>query len=180
MMARSKHRLDNSMIDAQGYRANVGIILTNDDGRLFWAKRIGADAWQFPQGGIRPSETTEKAMYRELLEETGLRSEQVEIIGCTRDWLRYQLPNKYIRRRSRPLCIGQKQLWYLLRLLADDSEVKLDAGRRPEFDLWRWVEFWEPLDEVIDFKRDVYEQALSEFAPLLFPGYRLLRSGRFS
>ncbi|MEJ2760180.1 MAG: RNA pyrophosphohydrolase [Gammaproteobacteria bacterium] len=168
------------MIDEQGYRANVGIILTNDEGRLFWAKRIGADAWQFPQGGIRPSETTEKAMYRELREETGLRSEQVEVIGCTRDWLRYKLPDKYIRRRSRPLCIGQKQLWYLLRLLADESEVKLDTGRRPEFDLWRWVEFWEPLDEVIDFKRDVYEQALSEFAPLLFPGYRLLRSGRYS
>jgi len=168
------------MIDAQGFRANVGIILTNDEGRLFWAKRIGADAWQFPQGGIRSSETTEKAMYRELREETGLRSEQVEIIGCTRDWLRYRLPDKYIRRRSRPLCIGQKQLWYLLRLLADESEVKLDTGRRPEFDLWRWVEFWEPLDEVIDFKRDVYEQALSEFAPLLFPGYRLLRSGRTS
>ena len=168
------------MIDAQGFRANVGIILTNDEGRLFWAKRIGADAWQFPQGGIRSSETTEKAMYRELREETGLRTEQVEIIGCTRDWLRYRLPDKYIRRRSRPLCIGQKQLWYLLRLLADESEVKLDTGRRPEFDLWRWVEFWEPLDEVIDFKRDVYEQALSEFAPLLFPGYRLLRSGRTS
>ena len=116
------------MIDAQGFRANVGIILTNDEGRLFWAKRIGADAWQFPQGGIRSSETTEKAMYRELREETGLRSEQVEIIGCTRDWLRYRLPDKYIRRRSRPLCIGQKQLWYLLRLLADESEVNRPAA----------------------------------------------------
>jgi len=155
------------MIDAQGYRANVGIVLANEEGRVFWGKRVGADAWQFPQGGIRPRESTEAAMYRELQEETGLKSDHVEIVGCTREWLRYRLPDKYIRRRSRPLCIGQKQVWYLLRLLVDESEVNLEACRRPEFDLWRWVDFWQPLSEVIEFKRKVYEQALTELEPLL-------------
>ena len=176
-MAKNRNRFRNSVIDAQGYRANVGIIMSNDRGRLFWAKRIGTDAWQFPQGGMRPSESSEKAMFRELYEETGLKAGHVEIMGCTRDWLRYKLPDKYIRRRTQPVCIGQKQIWYLLRLLVDESEVKLDTSRRPEFDLWRWVDFWAPLEEVIEFKRKVYEQALTEFAPLLFPGYRLTRSG---
>jgi putative (di)nucleoside polyphosphate hydrolase len=176
-MARTRNKFRNSVIDAQGYRANVGIIISNDSGRVFWAKRIGADAWQFPQGGMRPSETTEMAMFRELYEEIGLKEEHVEIIGCTRDWLHYKLPAKYIRRRSQPVCIGQKQIWYLLRLLVDESKVKLDVSRHPEFDLWRWVDFWKPLEEVIDFKRKVYEQALTEFAPLLFPGYRVTRSG---
>lgn len=164
---RSKRR--KSVIDEQGFRANVGIILSNDEGRLFLAKRIGVDAWQFPQGGIRPHESAEVAMFRELHEETGLEERDVEVVGCTRDWLHYRLPDKYIRRRSRPLCIGQKQLWYLLRLTAEEDKVRLDHSRRPEFEHWRWVDFWEPLDIVIEFKRQVYEQALTELGPLLFP-----------
>ncbi len=166
-MERRKRYRRRSIIDEQGYRANVGIILSNDNGQLFLAKRVGVDAWQFPQGGIRPDESTEVAMYRELREETGLEPEHVEIVGCTRDWLRYRLPDKYIRRRSRPLCIGQKQVWYLLRLMAEEDKVRLDTSRRPEFEHWRWVDFWEPLEAVIDFKRHVYRQALTELAPLL-------------
>lgn len=176
-MARARVKRRGSVIDEQGYRANVGIIMCNDSGRLFWARRTGADAWQFPQGGMRPSESAEHAMYRELYEETGLRPEHVEVLACTSDWLRYELPDRFIRRRSQPLCIGQKQIWYLLRLLVEEDMVKLDTSHKPEFDLWRWVEFWYPLDEVIEFKRNVYEQVLSEFAPLLFPGSRLLHSG---
>lgn len=157
------------MIDAEGYRANVAIVLSNSRGQLFWAKRIGMDAWQFPQGGIRRNESTQKAMYRELKEETGLLPEHVQIIGCTQDWLRYQLPNRFIRRHSSPVCIGQKQIWYLLKLVADESEVRLDACKKPEFDHWRWVDFWHPVQEVVDFKRKVYESALQELLSLAFP-----------
>ena len=166
-MAVSKH-FRNSTIDAQGYRANVGIVLTNDEGKLFWAKRIGMDAWQFPQGGIRPREPVKKAMYRELREETGLHPHHVEVIGCTQKWLRYRLPEKFIRKKTKPVCIGQKQIWYLLKLIVDEQKVRLDQSKQPEFDLWRWVDFWDPLEEIIDFKRSVYEQALNELRPLLF------------
>ena len=161
------------MIDSQGYRANVAIVLSNSQGQLFWAKRIGMDAWQFPQGGIRKDESAEDAMYRELQEETGLLPEHVKLIGCTQDWLRYRLPKRFIRKQSSPVCIGQKQIWYLLELLAEDSEVRLDACRKPEFDHWRWVDFWHPVNEVVEFKRKVYEMALQELVALTQTGNTL-------
>lgn len=134
-----------------------------------WARRIGQDAWQFPQGGMRTDETPAEAMYRELAEEVGLCPEHVELMGATRGWLRYRLPRKYLRRSSRPLCVGQKQVWFMLRLLCDDAEVCLNTSAKPEFDNWRWVDYWRPLDEVVSFKRTVYRKALHELAPLLFP-----------
>jgi len=160
------------MIDSEGYRANVGIVLANTQGKLFWAKRVGMDAWQFPQGGINANETTENAMYRELREETGLKPKHVEVIAATHDWLRYRLPKKFVRKNKSPLCIGQKQVWYLLKLIIDENKVKLDHCRRPEFDGWRWIDFWQPVQEVIDFKRHVYKKALNEFEPLLFVGIK--------
>ena len=157
------------MIDAGGYRANVGIVLCNDVRKLFWCKRAGMNAWQFPQGGIRPNESMESAMFRELEEETGLQPEHVEIMAKTSGWLRYRIPKRYIRHKSNPVCIGQKQRWFLLRLLTDESKVKLDYCHRPEFDHWRWIDFWEPVEEVVAFKRNVYRRALDQFAPILFP-----------
>lgn len=156
------------MIDSEGYRANVGIILCNSDGRLFWAKRIRQRSWQFPQGGIRRDETPEEAMFRELAEEVGLQPEHVEILGSTKGWLRYRLPKRLIRRQSKPLCIGQKQVWFLLRMRGKETDVKLDLSERPEFDHWRWVDYWYPVTAVVPFKRHVYLRALREFAPLLF------------
>ncbi|MBX2836021.1 MAG: RNA pyrophosphohydrolase [Gammaproteobacteria bacterium] len=155
------------MIDSDGYRPNVGIILCNDDGKLFWAKRIGQDAWQFPQGGIATSESPQEAMYRELHEETGLRSGDVEVLGCTDSWLKYKLPRRYVRRNQTPVCIGQKQIWYLLRMAAAESKVDLNACETPEFDRWCWIDYWEPSRKVIFFKRGVYKRALSELEPLL-------------
>jgi putative (di)nucleoside polyphosphate hydrolase len=136
---------------------------------LLWARRVGRAGWQFPQGGMQPGESPEQALYRELGEEVGLAAGQVEVLGQTRDWLRYRLPPRYQRPDSLPLCIGQKQRWFLLRLSVPDDMVRLDQSAAPEFDAWRWVEYWEPLSEVIFFKRGVYRQALTELAPLLFP-----------
>ena len=157
------------MIDDEGYRLNVGIVLSNARGQVFWARRVGQDAWQFPQGGIDKEESPEQAMYRELKEETGLSPSDVEILGCTNDWLRYKLPKRYVRRNQTPMCIGQKQIWYMLRLVGDESRVQLDHSDCPEFDSWEWVDYWLPLRKVIFFKRDVYRGALEELAPLLFP-----------
>lgn len=153
------------MIDAEGFRPNVGIILTNDEGRLLWARRVGGqDAWQFPQGGIHQHETAEQALYRELGEEVGLQESQVEVLAATRDWLHYRLPQKLVRQHVRPVCIGQKQKWFLLRLRASDDSVCLDNGGRAEFDDWRWVSYWYPLSKVVAFKRDVYRRALRELS----------------
>ena len=157
------------MIDSQGYRANVGIILSNREGRVLWARRLGQSSWQFPQGGIKQDETAEQALYRELHEEIGLEPEHVEIIGCTQNWLRYKLPRRFIRFHSRPLCIGQKQRWFVLRLIADDDAVRLDRTDQPEFEDWRWVDYWLPVRDIVFFKRRVYERALKELEPLLFP-----------
>ena len=155
------------MVDAEGFRPNVGIILANAAGRVLWAKRIRMQAWQFPQGGLNPGETAEQALYRELREEVGLSPESVTLLGATREWLRYTLPARYIRKGRVPTCIGQKQKWYALRLNAPDHAVRFDLGAPPEFDGWRWVDFWHPLKEVVPFKRAVYEAALHELEPLV-------------
>jgi len=157
------------VIDSEGYRPNVGIILCNEKQQLFWGKRIGQNSWQFPQGGIDQGENPEQAMYRELEEEVGLKPHQVEIIGRTKDWLRYRLPKKYLRKNCSPLCIGQKQFWFLLRVICKENEFCLNASPKPEFDHWRWVKYWYPLNEVVYFKRRVYSLALKELSPLLFP-----------
>lgn len=155
------------MIDSNGFRLNVGIILVGPENRLFFARRMGQEAWQFPQGGIQKNETIKQALFRELYEEVGLVPKDVEIMACTRRWLKYRLPARFIRHDVQPICIGQKQKWFMLRLLSDEAQVQLNCSATPEFDRWRWVSYWDPLKEVIDFKKTVYRNALLEFAPLL-------------
>lgn len=152
------------MIDPDGYRPNVGIVLMQGDGRVFWARRVSRDGWQFPQGGIHSDETPLEAMYRELREETGLGPEHVEVLASTPGWLRYRLPKRYVRRREKPVCLGQKQVWFLLRMIGSDDDVRLDAADKPEFDTFTWVHFWYPLENVVDFKREVYDRALTHLS----------------
>ena len=154
------------MIDPDGYRPNVAIVLMNDDRRVFWAQRAGSDGWQFPQGGMRTDETPLEAMYRELREETGLTPDLVSLIGSTPGWLRYRLPKRYQRHYSKPLCVGQKQVWFLLHFLGDDDAFSLDQADEPEFSCYRWVDFWYPVENVISFKRAVYRKALSLLEPM--------------
>jgi putative (di)nucleoside polyphosphate hydrolase len=157
------------LIDAQGFRANVGIVLIRDSGDVFLGGRRDGRGWQFPQGGVREDESAEQALYRELREEIGLESADVEILAATRNWLRYRLPRRFVRRRSKPLCIGQKQRWFLLRMLGSEERLRFDLTAQPEFDSWRWVDYWSPVREVIYFKRNVYARALEELGCQAFP-----------
>src|SRR5579872_1930716 len=159
----------SDVIDSDGYRANVGIILMRDGGQAFLGHQVGGRGWQFPQGGVLEGESVEQTAYRELHEEIGLSLHDVELIGQTREWLRYRLPSKYVRRNRLPMCIGQKQRWFLLRLRRPEARFDFNRTATPEFDEYRWVDYWEPAREVIYFKRAVYMRALMELAPLGFP-----------
>ena len=168
------------MLDREGFRPNVGIILLNPRNQVFWGKRLRTHSWQFPQGGIKHGESPEQAMFRELHEEVGLHPEHVQIVARTRDWLRYEVPEHFIRKDARGHYRGQKQIWFLLRLMGHDSDLNLRATDHPEFDAWRWNEYWVPLELVIEFKRSVYELALTElarFLPRVNHHNRYLRAG---
>src|SRR5690606_11604174 len=173
----SKGSRGAAMLDRDGYRPNVGIVLVNQRNEVFWGKRAREHSWQFPQGGIKRGESPEEAMYRELHEEVGLLRDHVRIIGRTREWLRYDVPTHWVRREWRGHYRGQKQIWFLLRLVGRDTDIDLRASTHPEFDAWRWHDYWIPLESVIDFKREVYRLALDELAQLMIrrPGRQAAR-----
>ena len=143
------------MIDFDGYRPNVGIVICNHKGQVLWAKRYGQNSWQFPQGGINDNESAEQAMYRELYEEVGLQPKDVKVLYASKHWLRYKLPKRLLRYDSKPVCIGQKQRWFLLQLVGDEKNINMNTTKSPEFDGWRWVSFWYPVRQVVSFKKDV-------------------------
>jgi len=161
------------LIDSEGFRSNVGIILMRGTGEVFLGRRArGRGGWQFPQGGVRAGEELEQALFRELHEEIGLTRDQVSLVGRTEGWLSYRLPARFVRHNSRPLCIGQKQRWFLLKLEREAVQFEFGASAEPEFDHWRWSDYWEPIREVVYFKQAVYAEALSQLAPLAFPQHK--------
>src|SRR5262249_55118871 len=150
------------MLDRDGYRPNVAIVIVNGKNQVFWGKRIREHSWQFPQGGINPGETPEQAMYRDLREKVGLEPRHVKVLGRTRAWLRFDVTQFCIKRGCRGSYRGQKQIWYLMRLFGGDNDVSFRVSEHPEFDSWRWHEYWIPVDAVIGFKRESYRRALLE------------------
>lgn len=150
-----------------GYRLNVGMVIANQQNRLFWGcRQISREAWQFPQGGVLQGESLRQALYREMLEEVGLLKHDVRCLAKTRNWYKYDIPPAY-QRADRAPCIGQQQRWFLLRLVTHDSAINLHNSVEPEFETWRWVDYWEAVDKVASFKRDIYEAVLNEFALVL-------------
>lgn len=165
----NKKKVSKHVIDDEGYRLNVGFVITNDQQQVFWGKRAAkSNGWQFPQGGIKEDETELDAMYRELREEVGLGPNDIDVVAKSKQWLSYELPEQFRRYDSQPLCVGQKQRWFLLKLVVPDTAFRLDLARRPEFVEWRWVDYWYAVDNIIDFKRDVYMKALTEFEQYIF------------
>lgn len=158
---------ESKLVDEQGYRPNVGIVICNHQKQLLWAKRQGMNAWQFPQGGVHPGEDLDEAMYRELHEEVGLYPEDVRILGKTTEWVKYLFGSQKTTSRGETF-VGQKQIWYLLQLISPDERIDIAASEHQEFDDWQWVDYWYPIEHIIEFKRDIYQETLKHFAPLLF------------
>jgi putative (di)nucleoside polyphosphate hydrolase len=159
------------------YRPCVGIMVLNRAGEVWIGRRFGAPAepegpgtwWQMPQGGIGESEDAAKAALRELNEETGIRS--VRILAENPRWYTYDLPPHLRPNAWGGRYVGQKQRWFAVRFLGDDSEVVLEQpGHKPEFDSWRWARLEEAAGLVVPFKRPVYDQVLLDFAALAVPG----------
>jgi len=161
------------LIDKNGYRANVGIVLMNPQKELFIAKRRYQSGWQFPQGGIHIGETPESAMYRELLEETGLTKNDTELLSESNNWYQYKIPKKHLRKlkKGKPFVIGQRQKWFMLKLTGSEEAISLihPSKFNQEFDNWKWVDPALPAKQVIRFKQHVYEQVLSEFQTFFNP-----------
>ncbi len=152
-------------MDKKNYRKGVGIIIVNADGQFFLGKRIGAEAWQFPQGGIDEGETPKEALYRELHEETGLAENKVEVLAISKRWLVYHIPHVF--QRSRKKYDGAMQKWFLLKLTGNNKDINLNAIDHAEFDAWKWGDEVMAIKSVIRFKRAVYQSILSEFSEVL-------------
>ena len=155
------------MRDLQRYRPNVAIVLANPEGRVLIARRCDSDAWQFPQGGVALGEPPEDALFRELEEEVGVPARLIKLVAETSRWRRYRIPAEYRKRPDLNAFMGQQQKWYLLEFLGSDRDIRLDREAHPEFDAWKWVNYWYPVRTIVNFKRQVYAAAMKELAPHL-------------
>ena len=146
------------------YRSNVGIMLINDDGHVFVGQRLdnNQNAWQMPQGGIDGDEDPQSAAYRELLEETGIEQENVKFLATSSKWLLYDLPEDLIPKLWDGKYRGQKQKWFLFKFLGTNRDINIST-EHPEFSNWKWMPKENLLEEIVPFKKSVYENVLREF-----------------
>ena len=146
------------------YRSNVGIMLINDDGHVFVGQRLdnNQNAWQMPQGGIDGDEDPQSAAYRELLEETGIEQENVKFLAKSSKWLLYDLPEDLIPKLWDGKYRGQKQKWFLFKFLGTNRDINIST-EHPEFSNWKWMPKENLLEEIVPFKKSVYESVLREF-----------------
>jgi putative (di)nucleoside polyphosphate hydrolase len=150
------------------YRPCAGIMLLNSARQVWVGRRLDmtSHAWQMPQGGIDAGETAEAAARRELEEETGIVPARTEIIAASRDWHQYDLPPEMLNGAWGGRYKGQRQKWYVMRFLGDDSHININT-HEPEFAEWRWSEANELPHNIVPFKRPLYEALLVEFAAFL-------------
>ena len=153
--------------NSKGYRPNVAMVVINSTNKVLICRRKNTRTWQFPQGGIDNGEDIKKAMYRELSEVVGLSKEDVSLVGESEGTITYDIPKTIRSKVLGGKFKGQEQKWFLLKLNKDNCEIKLDNEAFPEFDKYEWVSFWQPLNRIVDFKREAYRKALSELRFLI-------------
>ena len=153
--------------NSKGYRPNVAMVVINSTNKVLICRRKNTRTWQFPQGGIDNGEDIKKAMYRELSEEVGLSKDDVSLVGESEGTITYDIPKTIRSKVLGGKFKGQEQKWFLLKLNKDNCEIKLDNEAYPEFDKYEWVSFWQPLNRIVDFKREAYRKALSELRFLI-------------
>jgi len=151
------------------YRSNVGIMMVNEKGYVFVGQRLDNNriAWQMPQGGIDAGEDPETAAYRELLEETGVKKQDVRFVASSSQWLSYDLPEDLIPILWNGKFRGQKQKWFLFKFLGEDGDINI-ATEHPEFSKWKWISKENLLKEIVPFKKSVYENVLKEFKNIYY------------
>ena len=150
------------------YRQNVGVMLVNKDGAAWVGQRLDSElpAWQMPQGGIDKGEDPQAAALRELEEETGVSADAVSLVAQTEGWIAYDLPHHIVPKIWKGRYKGQEQKWFLFRFHGEDRMINIEVEHQ-EFSEWRWLPVSELVDNIVPFKRDVYEQVVAEFTPYL-------------
>lgn len=154
-------------MDLSRHRPNVGVVLFNRQGRVWYGRRTGTPGphnWQFPQGGVDEGEDYEAAARRELFEETGVRS--VELLAATPGWIAYDFPPEIEGGKIARGWRGQKQKWFAYGFTGEDTEIDLEAHGEIEFDAWRWGRLDEACDLIVPFKRASYAQVVAAFSGL--------------
>ena len=147
-------------------RSGVGIVVLNNDNKVFVAKRIDnpKNFWQMPQGGVDEGEDFLKAAYRELEEETSIKN--VELIQELDGTITYELPDRLLGLIWKGKYRGQKQKWFLMRFVGSDSEINIKT-KHPEFLEWKWVELDKITDLVVNFKLHVYKEVKDKVKKIL-------------
>ncbi len=144
------------------YRSGVGMMVFNDEKKIFVGKRIdNQEAWQMPQGGINKDEDIESAAKRELFEETGIQS--IRIIKRSEKIYTYDLPQHLLGKIWKGKYKGQKQTWFLIKFLGPDSEININQ-KHPEFNDWMWVDIQKLPELIVSFKKDLYLSVVKEFS----------------
>tara|TARA_Y100000590_G_scaffold139674_1_gene160021 strand:- start:38399 stop:38884 length:486 start_codon:yes stop_codon:yes gene_type:complete len=151
-------------LSQEEYRPCVAAIILGPSNKVLWCQRVDHSGWQFPQGGIDEGETPREAILREIWEEVGLNEKDVEIICESKGWFKYDVPKdrrpKYFRKN---VYKGQRQKWFLLKLISEDKKINLRASVPIEFDKWIWSSYWYPLRTIVPFKKELYKQVLTHF-----------------
>jgi len=157
---------DEEFLSKLPYRPSVGLMILNSNLEVFVGRRIDSkqEAWQMPQGGIDEGELPSESVKREMLEEIG--TNKADILAETKQWYNYDLPSYLISKLWNGKYRGQRQKWFLLKFLGNDSEINIE-NIHPEFIEWKWVKIEDLPQIIVPFKKQLYISVIEEFRDVI-------------